>query len=426
MSVEDVRASPLVAELIPQERQIRKLKRSCAGKKGSITKRIEQLSRLMNEGGSRTKITFLKSALVEVLEAIKSSFEELLAISEDTDTAWIEEVTFNADTCIAEVEDYIDARKDDSASSTSLTESWVKKHKPRITHDYVDETSSYLTDDVAEIGARQYINPSHLFTNGKTENTRLVTTSLDTSHQYPTAEMETNIEDICAGITSMSVSDAYMAPQTNVWSTQGVSFGYDLRTTYDFPSMRHQYDNMDTSISTLQPPLSALNGQNQPTVPVSSSYTEYGNFRVSVPPASSMSSGNPSRRSIGLHDPPILMSHASVTQSSSLPPANQGVYTSNPSLVQSTWNTQVHPSAYVSNAAVGPVYSTDQPRAQPSKNYVDSWIDELNDNRWVRNNLASTGISPNVTMAWLVQQSLPRVKIPVFDGSPVQWVEFIT
>ena len=136
---------------------------------------------------------FLKSALEEVLEITKLSFEELLAISDDTDTAWIEEVAFNADTCIAEVEDYINARKDDSISSTSLTGSWVKKHKPRITHDYVDETSSYLTDDVAEIGPRQYINPSHLFTNGETDNTGLVTTSLDISHQYPTAEMETNI-----------------------------------------------------------------------------------------------------------------------------------------------------------------------------------------------------------------------------------------
>ena len=28
--------------------------------------------------------------------------------------------------------------------------------------------------------------------------------------------------------------------------------------------------------------------------------------------------------------------------------------------------------------------------------------------------------------AFFVQQTLPRVKIPVFDGSPLDWVQFIT
>ena len=38
----------------------------------------------------------------------------------------------------------------------------------------------------------------------------------------------------------------------------------------------------------------------------------------------------------------------------------------------------------------------------------------------------AAGISPDVTMAWLVQQSLPRTLLPTFDGSPTQWVNFIT
>ena len=41
-------------------------------------------------------------------------------------------------------------------------------------------------------------------------------------------------------------------------------------------------------------------------------------------------------------------------------------------------------------------------------------------------NPTTHGIAPDVTMAWLVQQSLPRATIPTFDGSPLLWVEFIT
>ena len=60
------------------------------------------------------------------------------------------------------------------------------------------------------------------------------------------------------------------------------------------------------------------------------------------------------------------------------------------------------------------------------RNNVDSWVDELNDLQETSTNTMPADVSPNVTMAWLIQQSLPRVKIPVFDGSPSLWVEFVT
>ena len=28
-------------------------------------------------------------------------------------------------------------------------------------------------------------------------------------------------------------------------------------------------------------------------------------------------------------------------------------------------------------------------------------------------------------MTWLIQQNLPRIQIPVFDGSPTKWLEFV-
>ena len=58
---------------------------------------------------------------------------------------------------------------------------------------------------------------------------------------------------------------------------------------------------------------------------------------------------------------------------------------------------------------------------------MDSWIDELDqDGLGEAPNVAGNDITPELTMAWLVQQILPRVQIPNFDGSPTLWVEFVT
>ena len=59
-------------------------------------------------------------------------------------------------------------------------------------------------------------------------------------------------------------------------------------------------------------------------------------------------------------------------------------------------------------------------------NEVDSWIDMLD----VFDATVKTEIQPlqntEIWMAWLFQQSLPRMQVPIFDENPLQWVEFIT
>ena len=60
------------------------------------------------------------------------------------------------------------------------------------------------------------------------------------------------------------------------------------------------------------------------------------------------------------------------------------------------------------------------------RNQVDSWIDVLNVNNvevMPNRNLADEN---NIAMGFFIQQSLPRMDVPVFDGSPFMWVEFIT
>ena len=45
---------------------------------------------------------------------------------------------------------------------------------------------------------------------------------------------------------------------------------------------------------------------------------------------------------------------------------------------------------------------------------VDSWIDELDPCETDNLNIIAT--SQDLTMAWLLQQDLPRIQIPLFNG----------
>ena len=137
--------------------RITKLKRSCAGKKGSITKRVTQLSRLVSEGGSRTKIRYLMTALLEVHKATKSVFEELTSVDENTDNEWLETVNMCVDTCVAEIEEYLEARKDEAESSSiSITESWIRKHHHQSAVVGVSGAITELSEDFGDISISQF------------------------------------------------------------------------------------------------------------------------------------------------------------------------------------------------------------------------------------------------------------------------------
>ena len=55
----------------------------------------------------------------------------------------------------------------------------------------------------------------------------------------------------------------------------------------------------------------------------------------------------------------------------------------------------------------------------PSQVSVDLWISELLPEAYRRKNSTSPLEVDRVTMMWLVQQSLPKIAIPSFDGSPI-------
>ena len=140
---------PSVLESIAQ------LKRLRAGKKGSITKRVNDLNRLVSEGGSRTKIKYLHDALLSVHLAVQDTCKELAALTppQALDIEWLEKVNYAVESCSAEVLDYLDARKDEPASSApSMTSSWVETHRAGKGKDLPESVAEAeeLRQDIAE------------------------------------------------------------------------------------------------------------------------------------------------------------------------------------------------------------------------------------------------------------------------------------
>ena len=62
---------------------------------------------------------------------------ELTSLTVDPGQEWFEEVSRRVDACAADVQDYIDSRRCDPAStSASMTNSWIEKHAPNMAIPY--------------------------------------------------------------------------------------------------------------------------------------------------------------------------------------------------------------------------------------------------------------------------------------------------
>ena len=57
---------------------------------------------------------------------------------------------------------------------------------------------------------------------------------------------------------------------------------------------------------------------------------------------------------------------------------------------------------------------------------MDLWITELVPENYRSKSNTSPFDVDKVTMMWLVQQSLPKIAIPTFDGSPTVWIKFVS
>ena len=127
-------------------RRLKKLEGSRNGKKGSITKRINQLENFVSERNGRRATQLLVGALETVYRELEQVCEEISYLDEDDDFD-IEDILFEVQTCVAMVTQYLEARKDDVASdSSSVALSWVRKHLGQFGEDR-EETGSRSSGD---------------------------------------------------------------------------------------------------------------------------------------------------------------------------------------------------------------------------------------------------------------------------------------
>ena len=94
------------------ERQLKRLKYSRRGKRASITKRIENVRRLVGENGSRTIIRKLLEGLLKVYEELTQVCEDISNLCDDVDEFnCLDLVRTDVETCAAFATESLEARK---------------------------------------------------------------------------------------------------------------------------------------------------------------------------------------------------------------------------------------------------------------------------------------------------------------------------
>ena len=374
--------------------EVTQLKRKRAGKKGSITRRTGVIHRMISEGGSRTKITFLHGAVLEVQKAITELHDKIGALVELTeeDVTWMEDVNETVDYCSAEVKDYLEARKDDPPSEPSITQSWVEQHNALR-----DDEESGGEDNTREVyKTPRNDDPTLVHSDDGSQNlgfqdiidqwNRLNNEPVVTSAGVD-GDIHTNSRGNLGGLPSQEHLNH--APQFQQYrDTTGCdgdssTMGQWLRDGQGHP---------------------VLNAASQPFVPNTS--TKTFNQPVLRSPTLRFPVRSAARHATTTRNPVYTAGHHSAARFR------------NPVQPQTVFSL---PTYYT------PPNMQRQNPMKPIVNEVDSWIDQLDETKMqTMPNSVTQGITADVTMSWLVQQSLPRTTIPTFSGAPVSWVPFIT
>ncbi len=350
---------------VEDEARITKLKHLRTGKKSGITKRITKINQLINDNGSRTKIKFLMTALYECYRALKDDCEELFQLMESPDNAWLEDVKASIDECAGDVSEYLSTHQDDSTSSgKSFTDSWVLKHAPNV--DGKEANVPALSSHLAETQ----------LADGETSQLGIGGTPSYSLFGFPPR----------SGIDSTQPSDWDAQHASRDWTNSAYWKGY-------FSTTERRFDPYDSSWK-------------QKTANIDNYSGTWG------PTTSEMDSAHHGEYSAYSRNPPISVS-----------PGCFGAFNAAPGGYP-RGSTQPAVTSVFSNTRG--ITSFGPQTKDSASNEVDSWIDELDESKSNIPAADADNLANNVTMAWFVQQTLPRSKIPVFDGSPSGWVPFIT
>ena len=141
---------------------IKNLWRKRAGKKGLITKKIQQIKAFITERGSQTKIKFLQETASRKSEVLNIP-EELMGLLQENDgqygDEWIEEINFEVDDCCSDVNGYLTLRKYDPPSETMSKASIVDKYIKRSVRDEsLTQCISDLTNQLNKMSVKMHQN----------------------------------------------------------------------------------------------------------------------------------------------------------------------------------------------------------------------------------------------------------------------------
>ena len=142
-----------------EAKRLKTLKFSRRGKKSSITKRVDELERLVGEKASRKRVQFLMEALLNVYKEITEVCLEIAVLSDEIDEKNdLELYKAKIDSCGALVTEYLDSRREEPPSSESMCSTWVKEHAVGMMEGISQEGSistggsSVIPDNVSSSG----------------------------------------------------------------------------------------------------------------------------------------------------------------------------------------------------------------------------------------------------------------------------------
>ena len=391
---------------ISETERVTQLMNSRRGKKGSITKRIAQINQIVEDGGSRSQVLYLIEALLKVQQALQAVCEELNTLTPDTDTEYLDNENFRIDTCISEAKGYLERRRLDPPSTDPLTESWVHQHaagndlasvsdaRPKdgvgvMTDDFAAMSTVLSSETNQFIPSSTFLKSAHLSWNQGGQQSVFVTSeqrfaSTGSIYTYTQPQSYENQHGSSHSIASVmnNVTGSYTQPQSYE-NQHGPSYSIDSVMS-NVPGSIHAYTQPQFYENQHRPSYSIASVTNN--VPVVSTTA----FAMSAADTASGTRAIPSMGGI-----------LNQQQNNSLP------------ILQPHRNRQYehrHPQNHSGGA----------------QNQVDSWIDTLTENNVEVAPNPNANHEHDITMGFFIQQSLPRMDVPLFNGSPFMWVEFIT
>ena len=351
-----------MATKLTKAERVTQLMNSRKHKKGVITKRINEMSRIVADGGSRRQLKYLIDQLAAVRTTLHVVCDELATLDPDADMGYADKEDLRVDSCIGDAEAYLDRRRDDPPSTESLCDDWLQKHAA-VNEELgsVSDTDS-VSDPLKGLGVQDKPGPS-------------VSQFLNPAHsQWPQRLFNNDPPLSGTQPSSLSVNQPVFVPQ----------------------SLQPQHDS------------SGVYG------------ASYTSPRVSTSVSALLGPGQGQRSSHQLHSQ--LGGVHGVSTS-----ANLGYVQGQPPLHQHQ-HTPSYTNLHQHNLHRPPPQLQLQPRLPPNQwsgvDPVDSWIDVLTVNDIVAR--PDPNAENEIAMGFFIQQSLPRLTIPVFDGSPLVWLEFVS